>query len=67
MLCICNAHCKAQNAKHFIIMIALLQLLFKFWSAAARTWHLILAPKSYPAMAAHCTWEEDKVGIKGFG
>jgi hypothetical protein len=40
--------CDAQIVECYIIMIALMQPLFKFKSAAVRWGHLILAPKDWP-------------------
>jgi hypothetical protein len=44
MLYICNMQCGAQNAKHYTIVSALMQPLFKFWFAAHHARHLIPVP-----------------------
>jgi hypothetical protein len=44
-LCICNSQRDVQNAKHYTIIVAHLQPIFKFWSTADHTGYLILAAK----------------------
>lgn len=41
MLYICNLQCGVQNTERYVIMTALMHSLFKFWSAADHTGHLI--------------------------
>jgi hypothetical protein len=45
MVYICNAQCDYQNSDGYVIVTAVMHPLFKVWSAADHTRHLILAPK----------------------